>query len=654
MTDLELLAPARNADIGIAAIDCGADAVYLAGPEFGARKDAGNSVEDIRCLCDYAHRFGARVFITLNTIIYDQELAVVQRLADQIKEAGADAVIVQDLALTKMTDLPLHASTQCAVRTPEKAKFYNNLGFSRLVLERELSLEQVKAVREAVDCELEFFVHGALCVCYSGQCYMSEKIAGRSANRGECVQACRSLYDLADEDGNILVHNKALLSLRDFKLLERLEELADAGVNSFKIEGRLKNISYVRNVVRAYSSALDNLVARHPDRYRRASFGRILGGFTPEPDKTFNRGYTECFLDGVRGKWSSMDAPKSMGEEIGTVVSCSYPDNSANRKRRGGGMPGTAARDGRAARMTVTVKLKNPSVVLNNGDGFSFIGKERNEIVGFRGDVCQGSVISCKNVPEIYSGARLFRNHDSGFEKELETNLPHRLIPVEVSVEVQERGAGMVLAVRAESQDGRFVALEKEAGTDVAENQERMRSVFASQISKTTGIYSFTLKALTAAEGVLPFLPAQALNGIRREVAECLDEIPCKAVPLYVKRVPEDSDLTSGVDGATSPIAGKVLTYKDNVANRVADSIYRSLGAESVEEAYELSHKRGAELMRTKYCIRHELGMCPVHQIKGSGHPKETGRTKRLFLRNNGKSYTLTFDCRNCEMVVSD
>ena len=299
MTELELLAPARNADIGIAAIDCGADAVYIAGPAFGARQDAGNSMEDIRRLCGYAHKFGVRIFLTLNTILYDSEISEARRILDEAAEVGVDAVIAQDLAVFEIlrsaqNDMEAHASTQCAIRTPVQARFYESLGASRIVLERQLSLDQIRAIREVVSCEIEFFVHGALCVCYSGQCYMSEAVAGRSANRGACVQACRSLYDLEDASGKVLVKDKALLSLKDFNLIERLSDLAEAGVCSFKIEGRLKNISYVRNTVRAYSKALDTLVSAHPDKYRRASFGKVEGGFMPDLRKTFNRGYTEC------------------------------------------------------------------------------------------------------------------------------------------------------------------------------------------------------------------------------------------------------------------------------------------------------------------------------------------------------------------------
>ena len=426
MKFLELLAPARNADIGIAAIDCGADAVYIAGPAFGARQAAGNSMEDIRRLTEYAHRFGARIFLTLNTILFDNELAEAERLLAEAKDAGVDAIIAQDLAVWELTDLPVHASTQCAIRTPEKARLYEGIGASRLVLEREMSLDQIRAIRSSVNCELEFFVHGALCVCYSGQCYMSERIAGRSANRGECIQACRSLYDLVDEDGNVLVRNKALLSLKDYNLKDRLQDLADAGICSLKIEGRLKNISYVRNVVRAYSLALDELVAANPGKYRRVSFGRSEGGFTPDLAKTFNRGYTQLFLDGKRsGNWSSMDAPKSIGEEVGTVVSIApMRQNYSNGKRPS------------EENITITLRMKNPGDRLQNGDGFSFLSKGRGEIVGFRGDVCQGNRITCRNVTGLYPGAKLYRNHSSAFEKELNSDLPVRRISVSVDISV--------------------------------------------------------------------------------------------------------------------------------------------------------------------------------------------------------------------------
>lgn len=688
MKFLELLAPARNADIGIAAIDCGADAVYIAGPAFGARQAAGNSMEDIRRLTEYAHRFGARIFLTLNTILFDNELAEAERLLAEAKDAGVDAIIAQDLAVWELTDLPVHASTQCAIRTPEKARLYEGIGASRLVLEREMSLDQIRAIRSSVDCELEFFVHGALCVCYSGQCYMSERIAGRSANRGECIQACRSLYDLVDEDGNVLVRNKALLSLKDYNLKDRLQDLAEAGICSFKIEGRLKNISYVRNVVRAYSLALDELVAANPEKLRRVSFGRSEGGFTPDLAKTFNRGYTQLFLDGKRsGNWSSMDAPKSIGEEVGTVVSIApMRQNFSNGKRPS------------EENITITLRMKNPGDRLQNGDGFSFLSKGRGEIVGFRGDVCQGNRITCRNVTGLYPGAKLYRNLSNAFEKELGSNLPVRTIPVSVDISVivvpvtstspgteEDRSPSLPkrlseptysLKINAVSQDGRSVKLEREAGHNAAENPERMRGMFATQISKATGIYSFTLRSLEVEtpDGSLPFLPTSALNAIRRDLAAALEEMPCRAIPLLVNQassrtgnaeypVLEPDVLSQVQDIQETTSNGPHLSYKANIANHIARKIYMSLGASRTDDAFEISHRPDAELMRTKYCIRYELGLCPVHQA-GRQHgranhtsgmvnpPIPSSRKTNLYLTNNGKRYHLAFDCANCEMVV--
>lgn len=725
MKFLELLAPARNADIGIAAIDCGADAVYIAGPAFGARQAAGNSMEDIRRLTEYAHRFGARIFLTLNTILFDNELAEAERLLAEAKDAGVDAIIAQDLAVWELTDLPVHASTQCAIRTPEKARLYEGIGASRLVLEREMSLDQIRAIRSSVNCELEFFVHGALCVCYSGQCYMSERIAGRSANRGECIQACRSLYDLVDGSGNVLVRNKALLSLKDYNLKDRLQDLADAGICSLKIEGRLKNISYVRNVVRAYSLALDELVAANPEKLRRVSFGRSEGGFTPDLAKTFNRGYTQLFLDGKRsGNWSSMDAPKSIGEEVGTVVSIApMRQNFSNGKRPS------------EENITITLRMKNPGDRLQNGDGFSFLSKGRGEIVGFRGDVCQGNRITCRNVTGLYPGAKLYRNLSNAFEKELNSDLPVRRISVSVDISVivvpvtttgsvtewcrsvtenigpvtddscpvTEKGRSpsqskrlckqtYSLKINAVSQDGRSIVLEREAGDSTAENAKRMREMFVAQISKDTGIYSFTLSSLNVEtpDGSLPFLPASALNAIRRDLAAALDKMPCRAIPLPTGKTadnpgisnalstPNNAESPSGCQDRRQdqkPILSKIpdiqepasdgihVSYKANIANHVARETYQVLGATQTDEAFEISHLHGTELMRTKYCIRHELGLCPVHRKTGRHQGKAnfaTGSSKlatttpsgHLYLINNGKRYHLSFDCANCEMVV--
>ena len=619
MRQLELLAPARDTQIGIAAIDCGADAVYIAGPRFGARQAAGNDIEEIKRLCDYAHRFGAKIFVALNTIIYDDELEDVYSQMLAVQEAGADALIIQDMGIVEMARdgfggrfekfrIPLHASTQCAIRTPEQARFLESLGFSRLILERELSLEQIRAIREAVSCELEFFVHGALCVCYSGQCYLSEKIAGRSANRGACIQACRSRYDLVDGNGKVIVRDKALLSLKDYNLRERIEELADAGITSFKIEGRLKNESYVKNVVRDYSIALDNIVSKRPDIYERGSFGTVTGGFTPDTAKTFNRGYTELFIDGQRGRWASMDAAKSMGEEIGTVSAIS--------------------RD----RSSVTLRLQNRNIKLNNGDGFSFVAKD-GSVAGFRADICEGQVIRSKPVQTLFVGARIFRNINAAFEKELEKQACSRIISATTDLEFRKVEGIWKAFTHTVSEDGRCVDLEFVAGDQEANNTERMTAMIHTQVEKTSGGYRFSIGSISAADG-LPFMSASSLNGIRREIAEALDTLPCGKKDILLRDLKKTQ----------KTVPQKDVTYKANVSNRLALKLYQEAGAETVGQAYELFHQEDAELMRSKYCIRYELGICPVHhKVKDSGP---------LFLLNNGQRFALKFDCRNCEMTV--
>lgn len=597
MKTLELLAPAKTADVGIAAVDCGADAVYIAGPGFGARAAASNSIEDIKRLCDYAHRFGVRIYATVNTIVYEDELPQVQALVKDLAAAGVDALIVQDPAVVSMAEglgMALHASTQCAIRTPEKARFVESLGYGRIVLERQMSLEQVKAIASAIDAEIEFFVHGALCVCYSGQCYLSEYLTGRSANRGECAQACRSLYDLEDASGKVLARNKAILSLKDYNLFRRLEELADAGVSSFKIEGRLKGESYVRNVVKAYSDALDKLVAAHPDKYRRSSFGHVRGGFIPDLNKTFNRGYTELFLDGKRGNW----AAEGGGEYVGKVL--------------------RLMRDG------FVLEPANPSIRLANGDGFTFDGG------GFRADVCEGYLVRCKKVDGLVPGTRLYRNLSAAFERSVESSLPVREIDVQIDADITEG----LLSLYAHTEDGRETALISDCGAkEQARNKDRALQAIREQLGKRSGIYRFIVSNLTVS-GDVPMLSAAFLNGLRRSLAQQLDTMPVNASPL--RKTAPNASVSSQSE----------LSYKANVANSIDRSIYSSRGTESMEQAYELTHRPGAELMRSKYCVRHQMGLCPKQ--------KPCTTPDSLFLINNGRRLRLVFHCSTCEMTVED
>jgi len=588
MLELELLSPAKDKAVGIAAIDCGADAVYIAGPGWGNRKAAGNSIDDIRELCTYAHRFGVRIYLTVNTIIYPDEWPAVHSMMLEAQDAGVDAFIIREERLLSLPDIrvPMHASTQCAIRTPEAARRFEALGCSRIILERALSLQEVRAIREAVSCELEFFVHGALCVCYSGDCRLSEYLDGRSADRGDCIQACRSLYDLVDESGRTLVRGRALLSMRDFKLLDRLEDLAGAGICSFKIEGRLKSASYVKNVVREYSLALDALVAKHPGEYRRASFGKVSGGFTPNSDLTFNRGYTQWWLDGVRGRWSSIDTAN--GEFVGEVQAV---------RPSGGGL-------------MLTLKPAGAGLQLSNGDGFAFFEPGRG-VTGFRADRCEGRQIFCKRVDGLRAGVRLYRNINAAFERELEAGSPRREIGVDVDVAIS---GSFVIELKAETEDGRCVVSRFNADVDKAENRERSEAMLREQLSKRSGVYAFKVRSVSA-PGALPLLSAGTINSMRRLLAEDIDS--------YVGLRPPQNDNGTAVQAGSSaaPSGTSVISSERSEPRNLP-----------------------AELMRTRYCIKYELGLCPRHQ-----KAKSTGA---LFLVNNGRRLALGFDCAKCEMTV--
>lgn len=653
MRFLELLAPAKNLSVGIAAIDCGADAVYIAGPSFGARKDAGNSVGDIAQLCAYAHRYGARIFAAVNTLVYEDELPSVRELALALQDAGVDALIVQDMALAAFAaqdgdaalHIPLHASTQCAIRDADKALRLARAGFSRLILERQLSLREIRRIREATagtGVELECFVHGALCVCYSGQCYLSEALCGRSANRGACVQACRSRYTLYDGQDNVLLKDKALLSLKDLNLLTRIGDLAGTGITSFKIEGRLKNESYVRNVVTAYSQALDEYIGAHPGAFRRASFGKTESLFVPRLDKTFNRGYTQLYLDGVKGTdWASMDAPKGMGESVGTLRSSgrNYVE-----------IEGVAtARDGES----------DAGLRFTPGDGLAFVARDGN-IEGFRVDTVLRSQeaglarVGCQPPASIYRGAHIFRNLDVAFEKQLSAAPSRRFLRVEIRFDAERSDDTWHISARAVSEDGRQVTLEEFVPAPVASNQDRMQALLRDQLAKSAGHYQCRYVPV-AAQGALPLLSVATINDIRRRLCKKLDAVPCRCHPLH------------HAQAVRSMQPEEPSSYKSNVSNSVAAAF---CGVDA-PAAFELNHQPDAELMRTRYCIRHELGLCPYRQRQAARDrsaldPSTRDRTSfdrsaisasaaqaaPLFLENNGRRFHLDFDCPRCEMTL--
>ncbi len=598
MRSLELLAPARNIDIGIAAIDCGADAVYIAGPRGGARKDAGNPISDIARLCEYAHRYGVKIFVTFNITFRDDEIEQIHSDMLECQSAGVDAFIIRDLRLAEYQDItvPLHASTQCAIRTPERAMLFERAGCSRVTLERELSIAQIRRICNAVSCEVECFVHGALCVCYSGQCLLSEHITShssapvRSADRGECIQACRSLYDLEDENGKVLLRNKPLLSLKDFNLYARLSELADAGAYSFKIEGRLKSVSYVRNVVRAYSQRLDEIVAASGGKYRRASFGRPEGGFVPDLSKSFNRGYTELFFDGRRsGEWASMNSPKWAGEPVGRVISVKPCSQG----------------------LKIGIAPVSGAPVLSNGDGFSFVGSMG--VQGFRGDVCSPGLIVTRSVRGLNPGMTVYRNLSASFEKELESNPCHRVISVALSVEVAE---DLILELKARSEDGREVETRVSA-SEPANDTVRAESLIRTQLSKHSGIYNFGVESFVYS-GRIPFLRASELNSARRVLADMLDASGCNDIALINRRSPD----------------APIRISEDDMSESVARA--------------ELTASGGRELMRMKYCLRSELGICP----RRDGGQKTSSEAPALYIVNGAQRYKLRFDCGRCEMTV--
>ena len=607
---LELLAPARNAQIGIAAIDCGADAVYIAGPAFGARAAAGNEVTDIARLCRYAHLYGVKIHATVNTLLQGDELADAHRLMWDLYEAGVDVFIIQDLGLLSL-DLPpveLHASTQTAIRTPERARELTALGFSRLVLERQLTLEQIRAIRAAVpeSCGLEFFIHGALCVGYSGQCYLSQYLTGRSANRGACAQACRSRYDLTDAEGHVLVRDQTLLSPKDIRFDGRVADLVAAGITSFKIEGRLKNASYVKNVVRHYRKVLDAFIEGTPGQaggdagvmpghlYGRASAGRLEGGFTPDPDKTFGRGWTEALLDGRKEKMASGDAAKSLGEYIGEITAVKGRD--------------------------ITVRTGK---LLSNGDGLSFVGRS-DQVLGGRAETVSGSRVSLRDAAALTPGMRVYRNYDIRFEHELENNMPRRVIDVTIGWHSTRSASGPggpgispagETVVTAVTEDGFRVEKRFADEAAVAEKPDMALDNLRRQLGKHTGPFAFSVG--TVLVDPVRFYPAAFLNGIRRELAAQLQAL-LENRPRNV--VPHE------------PWPGAATFNRSTL---------------DVPE----------ELMRSRYCIRWELGLCPKRcPVKPGMTPGVTpgliGGPGPLYLVNQKNRLRLDFDCARCEMIV--
>ena len=615
---LELLAPAKNAEIGIEAINHGADAVYIGGPAFGARAAADNSVADIARLVEHAHRFHARVFVTTNTILFDHEVEAARGLIRELYDAGADALIVQDMGLLEL-DLPpiqLHASTQTDIRDAAKARFLQDVGFSQIVLAREMTLAEVRAVAAATTCQLEYFVHGALCVAYSGQCYISHAHTGRSANRGECSQACRLPYDLKDKDGKVVASNQHMLSMKDNNQSANLRALAAAGVSSFKIEGRYKDMAYVKNITAHYRRLLDEII-EHPDAdgpaWQRASSGRCTFLFEPRAEKTFNRGYTDYFTNARQHGIEAFESPKFVGEAIGRVT-----------------------RIDAKTRRWFDLERVAP---IHNGDGLSWYGP-KGELAGLRVNRAEPDaagegvdrIYPAEALPvELVPGTSVFRNHDHAFERVLEKKSAERRMRVDARLARHDGRWSLSLA----DEDGVSVAVALDEPVELAQDGARAASAWRDGLAKL-GNTVFTIGTVVLPDETLPFLPAARLNALRREACEALEAARLRAW----QRPPRAPAVEPPV-----PYPADSLSYLANVLNSHARAFYARHGVKVIEPAYEVNETPGeVSLMITRHCLRYSFNLCPK-EVKGI-------RPDPMQLVNGDETLTLRFDCKRCEMHV--
>ena len=619
MRKLELLAPAKDLKCGIAAIDCGADAVYIGAARFGARQAVGNSIDDINELCEYAHKFGCKVYVTVNTIIYDNELEDTQKLLNELGRIGVDAILVQDMGITKLQlpqNVALHASTQTDNRSAEKVEWLARHNFDRVVLARELSLEEIRNIHRRVpQTELEVFVHGALCVSYSGVCYASEYCFGRSANRGACAQFCRMKFDLTDKDGNEIINQAHLLSLKDMCRIDSLELLADAGVTSFKIEGRLKDINYVRNVTAAYNKQLNEIISRRGSEYERASSGVCDIRFTPNLNKTFNRGFTDYFLNGRTSDLASFYTPKAMGEYVGKVKE--IRGNSFN-------VAGTTS--------------------FANGDGLCFINSN-NELEGFRINRAEGNRLFPLRMPRgLRKGIALYRNSDQLFEKELNGDNGQRKLGIRINIKASAEG----LHIEAKTCDEKLhINLQKDISLEKA--QKSQVDNIKRQISKF-GNTIFTVEDVIVEPTDFPwFIPNSILAEIRRQAA---DELMGRLSEMSenqkdTKTKDQEQQLPDNGKVSFHSISSYQHPYMYNIANRLAHSFYEQEGMSDITPAFEIRKPSSPLVMQCRYCLRHELGQCKKSH-KQSGLLKEP-----LHLRlADGRTFRLEFDCKKCQMNI--
>lgn len=599
---IELLSPAKDLTCGMEAINHGADAVYIGSPKFGARAMAGNSIADIAALCEYAHRFSARIYVALNTLIYEHELEEARTLIWDIYRAGADALIVQDMGILEMDlpPIPLHASTQTDNRTVEKVRFLESAGFTQIVLARELSLNEIRRISEATTARLEVFVHGALCVSYSGQCFLSQALSKRSANRGDCAQYCRLPYTMADAEGKEIVSEKHLLSLKDLNRSDELEALLDAGVSSFKIEGRLKDLAYVKNITAYYRTKLDAILERRPE-FVRSSAGESTYTFEPVPEKTFNRGFTTYFLNGRTPDITSFDTPKSKGEPIGVV-----------KEVKGN---------------TLTVAGVKQ---LNNGDGLVFIN-EKGELEGFRVNKVEGNRVFPLSMPVIKPKTPLFRNFDHRFDQEM--NKPTAERKLKVDLFFADNAFGFTLEMKDETGVSATITepfLKEQARKSQEEN-------IRAQLSKL-GNTPFAAAEIRIRLEQDWFVPSSLLADMRRKV---VDKLLANRRIVYDKEVARRKRET-----VVMAFPERRLTYLGNVLNSKAESFYRTHGVQSIEPAFEAAPQKDVPLMFTKHCLRYSMGWCPVWQ-KGKSAYKEP-----FYLLYKDVRLRLHFDCKECRMLI--
>lgn len=593
--ELELLAPAKDLKTGLIAIDAGADAIYIGANKFGARLSASNSLKDIEELVKYAHKFRVKVYVTINTIIYDQEINIVKKLINDLHKIKVDALIIQDMGILEMDlpPIPLIASTQTDNYSLERIKFLEQIGFKRIILARELSLKKIKEIRANTNIELEFFIHGALCVSLSGRCYMSQALSKRSANRGECIQACRLPYKLVDRDGVVIRDEEYLLSLKDLNLSNHLEELIDAGITSFKIEGRLKDEEYVANTVLYYRQKLDDIIKKR--NYKKISYGEIVSDFKPNLNKTFNRGYTTYFLKGSNKNILS-GSPKSIGELLGKVKEVDKNYFTLDKKHK-----------------------------IENGDGLCFF--EGKKMIGSNVNTCEDGKIFLNEMKGIKEGIDIYRNFDKQFLENLRNNFPKRKISVKFIFNETKDG----YEVKIEDEEGFFCLDSVKIEKIKANNLNLPEKIIQNQLSKL-GETSYCLKEMEI-NFKNPFvINLSLINKVRRKLIEELDK----------KRIENYLNTKIEIQKNNIPFYEKEISYNLNVSNKLAENFYKRHEVDKIEKSIETNPKKNLIVMTTKHCIKRYLGLCGKKGLKEPFY----------LINSQGQKFELEFDCKNCEMKI--